>query len=147
MQNRTSGLLVIVLAVGLISNGCTALGYGTGYSLDMNRAPYGPVEDVETLKAGDHVRITMINHEVINAIVKDAGDTKLIIWYLETDPEVANQSQGETRGLNLTEISQVEKKIPKKNGRKLLTALGVVGDILIVFVVLSFQNFDAINSL
>lgn len=132
MQNRVSGLLIITLIFGLISNGCTALGYGVGYAVDKKHVSYVHVEDVATLGAGDHIRVTMLDLKVIDAIVEDTDDKDLIIRYLETDPKAPTLSHWRTRTLDRSRIMQIEKKQPRTGGRWVFAAIGFVGDVLLV---------------
>jgi hypothetical protein len=142
--------LSILLAVGilsLVSSGCSALGYGLGYSLDMKKAVLQPVANTSELKKGDHIRLVLVDDTAIDAIVKTIGDRNLSIGYRESLATPKGSYSWNTRTLDLKEIKQIEKKIPRTGGRTFFTTLGVVGDSVIVFIIWSFRNIDGINTL
>jgi hypothetical protein len=127
------------MIVSLISNGCTAIGYGVGYSVDMKQAPKQPVEDISDLKRGDHIRLTTIDQAVYNGVVKETGDADLTIGYRKTDSRTTGIFNQLTLTLNLNDIKHIEKRQPKTGGRKVFTTLGIACDIIIGLCLWTFH--------
>ncbi len=133
LNNKLTSLLVYLLVISFILQGCTVIGISMGEKADIRRGERaGACKDLSELTTDDYVEITLLDGEKFRGEVKAIRSESFLIRYLEIPKPFDDKM--EEKWVLWENIITAE-KLESSAGRSVLGAvIGMAIDVTFLFL-------------